>query len=329
MRETHTATDHPVAEVHTILNTVIDNLCDRIEEAFGVMKGAQNETKVAQLLEMKSCGLLFKGTGVTILESMNRDFVKGLFHPWKLVYASDMSPAGSFCSATVAGLTKFFDEDSCFDGATITKMFPSTSTVSRERIALNSYALEKNGLTRRESQYGEVYYVNKENAICLMLDAAGLTEVARNGPVSIAITSDGANSFRNHTQISLGLKVIDKCGHHCKTKMPLFAAFNEDEDDSSGMFENIQSREMCTILVMADAKDKSVMYPELFAKLYDYAESLRQHGMAASGDDKPYLHPFNITYPSDLKAIWTTSGRGGNCKKTRFFAIYLQQQAMI
>jgi len=60
--------------------SMLDQLCDRIEEAFGVMKGAHNETKAAQLLEMLSGGLLFNGTGVTIIESMNRDFVKGLFH---------------------------------------------------------------------------------------------------------------------------------------------------------------------------------------------------------------------------------------------------------
>ena len=141
-----------------------------------------------------------------------------------------------------------------------------------------------------------------------MLDAAGLTEIAKNGPVSIAITTDGANSF----------KVIDKHGHHCKTKMPLFVSFNDNEEDSNGRYQSVQSSEMCTILVMADTKDKSIMYPELFAEFYDDVDSLRQHGTAASGDDKLYLHPFNVKYPSDLKTIWTASGRGGNCKKTRF-----------
>jgi hypothetical protein len=32
-----------------------------------------------------------------------------------------------------------------------------------------------------------------------------------------------------------------------------------------------------------------------------------------------FLHPFKFVYPSDLKAAWTTSGRGGNCKKTTYF----------
>jgi hypothetical protein len=31
------------------------------------------------------------------------------------------------------------------------------------------------------------------------------------------------------------------------------------------------------------------------------------------------LMPFSLSYPSNLKAAWTASGRGGNCKKTTFF----------
>ena len=74
------------------------------------MKGAHPSTKAAKLLEIISAGLPFNGEGVSILEAMHRDYIRNKFSPWKLVYASDMSPAGSFWTATVSGLSEFFDE---------------------------------------------------------------------------------------------------------------------------------------------------------------------------------------------------------------------------
>jgi len=298
----------------------LDNLCEHIEHAFGIMKGYGNEAKAAKLLELLSSGLLFNGCGISMMESMHRDFVRNVVKPWKLVLSSDMSPAGSFRTATVAGLTEFFDtpdEDDEENDVERKKkrMFPSTSTGARERQALNKYALERIGLRRRDSQYGKVYYANAEAAIRLMLDAAGLTKYAEAGPVQLAITSDGANSFRNRMQISIGVKVVDPRGHHCKTKQPLFV---DELDDEPAHYRGVQSSEMCTILIMADARDKSKMYDELFGEFYKYTAELEKNGMPAS-QFGPFLHPFKIVYPSDLKAAWTTAGRGGNCKKTTFF----------
>ncbi len=67
------------------------------------------------------------------------------------------------------------------------------SKVSREWQALNQYAISRVGLTRRNSPYGEIYYLDPERVIQLLLEAAGLTKVAQQEPVHIAVTSDGAN----------------------------------------------------------------------------------------------------------------------------------------
>ncbi len=161
--------------------------------------------------------------------------------------------------------------------------------------------------------------MNAERAIRLLIEAAGLTNLAQQGPISIAVTSDGANTFHNRTQISIGIKIVDTRGHHCKTKIPIFVrSLEDDAEDDGGYYQGIQSSEMCTILIMADARDKSHMYAEVFSDFYKYLESLQADGLPAS-EFGPFLHPFKICYPSDLKAIWTTSGRGGNCKKTNFF----------
>jgi hypothetical protein len=266
---------------------------------------------------LMSSGLLFKGSGVSILQSMHRYFVRKVFRPWKLVYSSDMAPAGAFRTATVSGLSKFFDSpdtDNEEDDKE-KRLFPSASTVARERQALNKYALREIGLQRRDSQYGEVYHVNPEKAICLMLDASGLITYAKEGTVHQAITSNGANSFRNRTQTSIGFKVVDTRAHHMKAKQPVFV---DETDDEPAHFEGVQSCEMSTILIMADARDKSKMYNELFGEFFAYAKTLEEVGIPEFVHG-PALMPFSLSYPSDLKAAWTTSGRGGNCKKTTFF----------
>jgi hypothetical protein len=144
-----------------------DSLVDQIENAFGIMKGAHPSTKAAKLLEIISAGLLFNGEGISIHEGMHRDYIRNEFLPRKLVYASVMSPAGSFWTATATGLSEFFDEpesDNVMESKK-KRIFPSASKVSRERQALNRYAISRVGLTRRSSPCGEIYHLDPERVI--------------------------------------------------------------------------------------------------------------------------------------------------------------------
>ncbi len=112
--------------------------------------------------------------------------------------------------------------------------------VSRERQALNQYAISRVGLTRRTSPYGEIYQLDSERVIQLLLEAAGLAEIAQREAVHIAITSDGAYTFHNRTKISIGIKIVDTRGHHCKTKVPIFVRNEEnDPEDDSGFFQGV------------------------------------------------------------------------------------------
>jgi len=219
-------------------------------------------------------------------------------------------------------LSEFFDSPDEHNGDESKRhprMFPSASKVSRERQASNKHALSMVRLSRRDSQYGEICSLDPEPVIRLLLEAAGLSEIVQNELVHLAVTSDGANSFHNHTQISIGLKVVDIQAHHCKTKKPLFARSLEQGDENNrGIFQGVQSSEMCTTCIMTDARNKSSMYAEIFSNFFKFTETLKNEGLPASAFG-PALAPFIITHPSDLKAIWTTSGRGGNCKKTNFF----------
>lgn len=66
-----------------------------------------------------------------------------------------------------------------------------------------------------------------------------------------------------------------------------------------------------TIMVFNPVRCKSKIYAKVFSSFYkytkSYAESLMMNGMPVSGHG-PFLYPMIVTYPPDLKAIWTTPG---------------------
>jgi hypothetical protein len=119
-------------------------------------------------------------------------------------------------------------------------------------------------------------------------------------------------------QISIGIKITDSRALHCKTKAPVFVpSLQNDVGHQTGYFKGIQSSEVFSICIMADARDNSQMYAEVFSEFYKYTDQLQMQGMAESKYG-PALHLKVVPYPTDLEAIWTTSGRGGNCKKNIF-----------
>jgi hypothetical protein len=168
-----------------------DAVIQKIEDAFGITKGAHGERKAAKLLEMIGAGLLFNGAGMSVLESLHRDYVRNKFSAWKLVYASDMSPAGSCRTAIVSGPSEFFDSlDDNSNEPKKQRIFPSASKVSRERMALNKYAISRVGLTWRETLYGEMYFLDPERVIRLLLKASGLDKIAQHEAVKLVVTSE-------------------------------------------------------------------------------------------------------------------------------------------
>jgi hypothetical protein len=148
-----------------------------------------------------------------------------------------------FRTATIAKLSEFFDLPDEHNGDEFKRhprMFPSASKVSREHQALKKHALSMVRSSRRDSQYGKICSLDPELVIRLLLEAAGLSEIAQNESVHLAVMSDGASSFHNFTQISIGLKVVDIQAHHCKTKKPLFArSLEQDDEDNCGIFPGI------------------------------------------------------------------------------------------
>jgi hypothetical protein len=288
----------------------IVKLCRHLDNFFSLhFSGKHAKSKAKLLLEALNSNLLFHGEGVALIADMNRLYVRNIFKDWKVLKAFDCSPVGAFKSSTVKALNSVLDEGKI-------GLFPSPSAVDRTRQLLDKYAMEVVGCRREMTKYGEVYYLNFDRVIRLLLKATNLYEKAQRESVCLSFTADGALLLNSRTHVSCGVKITDVDGVHPVTKKPLTAV---DEDTEEAFYNCVQSRELCAIMVMADAKDSKELYDEVFSEFYAYTERLRIEGMSASDDGEPALKPFKVAHPQDMKSTQTVSKRGGNCKMKTYF----------
>jgi hypothetical protein len=77
----------------------------------------------------------------------------------------------------------------------------------------------------------------------------------------------------SRTHVSCGVKITDVDGIHPLTGIPLGNCVDGDFDEKA-WFNVMQSRELCAILFMADAKDSKELYYDVFKDVYDYSEKL-------------------------------------------------------
>jgi hypothetical protein len=296
----------------------LKTLCQDIDKIFSMhFPGKYGQTRAKLLLDALSSGLLFHGEAIPLLDEMKQLYVRNVFKDWKVLKAFDCSSIGAFKTSTIKALNSVLDEGKI-------GLFPSLSAIDSARQMLDSYAMEKVGCGREMTKYGEMYYLNFDHAIHLLLKATGLYGKAQRASVSISFTADGALLLNSRTHISCGIKITDVDGIHPVAKLPLTAV---DEDTKETFYNCMQSRELCAILVMADAKDSKELYSDVFKDFYEYAERLWIYGMPEC-DGEPALRPFTSLHPQDMKSMQTVSKQGGNCKMKHFFAIFAVVQSI-
>jgi hypothetical protein len=286
----------------------ITKLIEVIEGALIHLKGKHNCTKAKLLMEAIISGRLFNGEAANLLQKKIRNYIQNLFRPWKLVKAADVAAVGAFKSSTINALRSVIDEQN-------EELFPSNSTVSRVRGLLDEYGFEKIGWERRMTRFGEVFFINFEKALRLLLKACQLEELATRAAVKVALTVDGADLFRGRTHVSTGIKVTDERGVHPVTKQP-FCVVNDENDEVH--FVKVQSSEVCCIMIIADAVDSKEIYSDVFREYYDWGERLRKDGLAES-ELGPKLMPLEVLYCNDLKGTWYLTCKGGGCKNKTYF----------
>ena len=193
-------------------------------------------------------------------------------------------------------------------------LFPSLKAVSKVKKVLDQEAVRLIGYECKRTKYGEVYFIDFNKSLRLLLKACGLHEVAIKESVSIALAIDGADMIRDRTHVSAGVKITDTRGIHPITKQPLLQRNKEGEEK----FVRVQSFELCSLMMIADARDSKSLYEDVFKVFYDWGKLISFQGLPAV-DGEPQLKPFNVTHNSDMKAAWYLSNRGGGCKSTNFF----------
>ncbi len=208
---------------------------------------------------------ILQGEAAKALNDVMRQFIRSLFRPWKLVKAGDVCSVGGFKTTTINALRTIVDEDG--EG-----FFPSPTTVNRSRALLDDYGAHVVGYTRRDTKYGEVYFLNFERAFRLLLKACNLHDLAQTSSVKVALTVDGADLFKGRTHVSTGIKITDERAVHPVSKQPFLVANRQDDDED--MFVKVQTREVCCIMIIADAKDNKHLYEDVFKEYYEWGKSL-------------------------------------------------------
>jgi len=119
--------------------------------------------------------------------------------------------------------------------------------------------------------------------------------------------------------VSVGVKITDYHRRHPITKTLLLIQDDEAANCTKSEVLNEQSRELCCILVMADARDSSLLYSDVFKEYYNKEAKKVQNERLSASEHGPALRPFDLMYPQDLSAMRKASGLGGACKNAHFF----------
>jgi hypothetical protein len=202
--------------------------------------------KASILMDVKRDHMLFNGESALSLRQNAVDHVKSLFRAWKLVKSGDTSPVGAFKTSMIEVLHNVIDEQD-------ERLFPSLKAVGRVKKLLDEEAKRLIGYECKVTKYGEVYFINLNNALRLLLKACGLHELAKTESVNIALAIDGADLIRDRTHVSAGVKITDPRGIYPISKQPLLVR----SEDGNERYVKVQSLELCSLLMIADARDRA------------------------------------------------------------------------
>lgn len=108
----------------------------------------------------------------------------------------------------------------------------------------------------------------------------------------------GAQKSKSRTHVSCGVKITDPDGVHPVSGAPLTLV---EHDEDCSIYKFMQSRDLCTIQVIADACDSKELDNEVFRDFFMYAKELEAVGMPASNGQSA-LKPFLISFPQDIKS---------------------------
>jgi hypothetical protein len=148
-----------------------------LEQYLSKLYPSKHATTKAKLLlaEFVSNNFL-NGEGKVAINDLVCSHIYHLFRPWKIVKVGDVSAVGAFKTSTIKALHSVIDENN-------SGIFPSPSAVDRAYKLLDTHAATIIGYECKVTKYGEVYYLNFEATLRLLLKACESDETAESSSV--------------------------------------------------------------------------------------------------------------------------------------------------
>ena len=182
-------------------------------------------------------------------------------------------------------------------------IIPSSAEIKRTGAIVEAYARQVVPYTHGHLEGGGEYVEwDVEKVLVAMLKGFGLYDIAKERPVDVHQSIDGAQISKHVTHVSYGLKMADKAAVCPFKKQPIFANPNETI---------LQSRNLCfpvKIIMMPETKAIYSEFEHLFARFNGFTWS----------DEVPDLIPINAPMNCDMSAQWKALGIGGAAKRDKY-----------
>ena len=191
-------------------------------------------------------------------------------------------------------------------------IIPSCSTIRRCFNKLEEEMLKHVKVKRwiDETTKSEVASLDLEQLLRLLIRHYGLEQDAREGPIEVAITMDGATFTKDVGHVTIGLKMVDARAVNPVTKVPLF-------ENNAGY----QSVDYCFPFRTAIASESDIILASVFAECYHFMRKVGMEGLKGINGDFDIM-PIRVIAPHDGKACIEVMGRGGGAKVTEHFCPY-------
>jgi hypothetical protein len=185
-------------------------------------------------------------------------------------------------------------------------IIPSPTTIRKAAKKVEAKADEIGLKTRKLlTPQGEgVEFLDKGKVIQLIHDAYGLTDVGKERPLEVAITTDGSMLCHLVNLVMVGYKMVDPAARHPLTGKRLL-----DPTDPKSIF---QSRDLCFPLLLMLGQETKEMYSENIKPVYDLFFSASTEG--ETNVIAPECLPFVCSCPGDLSCHWKATKKGKGAK---------------
>jgi hypothetical protein len=274
-------------------------------------KRCTNKRKATVLINALWDDLFLMGEAQVCMVERVRKYVRdSLFTPAKILKQMDL--AGFNLSLSGIEVLRSIDCQNKYSRG----FLPSKSSILRaarklEANADNLCPFKMIGRAHRNNEeddtgdgnnFGEGFQFDACTTTKTIFDSFGLTEEAKNRPVELALTSNGAQLTHTLSHLCTGIKLNDMAMCDPITKQPLVF---------QGPDSLVQSRNYCFPYRLTVEKDTKESFGGLRPVYYDFTSGniSRRLGFC----------PLKMSHPGDMKHHWGAIGRGGAAKvKSQF-----------